>query len=213
MIRKTCSWIPVAAVALLVLASCSRENPGKANPSGSASPSENGSASSQVVPGKDDEGRSKAPVVQSPLDGSKFIADPCLSLTQSQLQRFEVSQQGQRSEDQNGVGCRWRFGSEGATSAAVSYLPKVENGLSNLYALNDSGFWRDGYFEPTEVEGYPAVYNSVADQRAQGSCGMAVGINDRLMFSVLISDRPGRDVCKAAGNFATAVVQTIKGGQ
>ncbi|WP_169515761.1 DUF3558 domain-containing protein [Amycolatopsis nigrescens] len=192
-------------VALLVLTGCSQEAPGTPG----AQPSAAGSTG-QSLPST---GNSKAPRVANPLDASKFATDPCTSLSQARLQNFGVQGSGRPTQSEDGVGCGWTFGANGAIGAGVSYIPKVENGLNNAYALNDANVYSKGYFVPTEVDGYPAVYNGLVDQRAQGACEMAVGISDKSIFVVRLTDRPGKDVCKAAANFAEAVVQTIKEGQ
>jgi hypothetical protein len=155
----------------------------------------------------------KAPTVKHPLDDSKFVADPCATLNQSQLQYFGVSGEGRRSEDSNGVGCLWSFGATGKTSVGVSFVPQVKTGLSNTYQLNAAGVYKNGYFDPIEVDGYPAVYNFVGDLRPQGSCDLDVGISDQAFFGVHVLGQPGTDGCKAALSVAKAALQTIQGGQ
>ncbi|UJW32490.1 DUF3558 domain-containing protein [Saccharothrix sp. AJ9571] len=150
---------------------------------------------------------SAVPKVARPLDASKYVADPCASLTAAQQEAFNVTSSRVNS-DGRGSGCIWKLG-DGSTSTGVSYLTSVDTGLGNLYALNDIGWWDRGYFEPTEVGGYPAVFVDLTDLRAQGDCGVAVALSDRLFFDVSMRTAKGNDVCVGAGNVAEAILHTI----
>ncbi|QWF81799.1 hypothetical protein HUW46_05232 [Amycolatopsis sp. CA-230715] len=72
--------------------------------------------------------------------------------------------------------------------------------------------WPDGYFEPTDIVGYPAVFNSPKNERPK-NCGISVGVTDELMFTVFTIEAHEQDACKAAKNVAAAVIETIKAGQ
>lgn len=151
----------------------------------------------------------KAPPVTNPLDAAKYLADPCASLTPAQYQAFET--EAGEKDDPNAIACAWKR-NRGETRISVSYLPEVKQGLSGVYAQNDIGFWKDGYFEPTTVSGYPAVYASIIDARPQGKCQLNVGISDTLTFASIVQSRPGSDSCTAAMNVAEKVLETIKKG-
>lgn len=107
------------------------------------------------------------------------------------------------------VRCIWNV-ADGATSISVSYPTENRNGLSNVYALNEVEEY--AYFEPTDVNGYPAVYAGSADLRDQGDCGLNVGLRNDMAMGIGIQSRPGNNVCGAAKNVAEAVIQTIKQG-
>ncbi|WP_141999976.1 DUF3558 domain-containing protein [Amycolatopsis cihanbeyliensis] len=195
-------WFVVGATLLSAsLAGCDSHETGQALPT-----SRLDTSSSQ--PSTTGRQFSEAPPVPEPLDASKYIQDPCSSLTEAQQQKFEVTS-SRENNNETATNCRWNI-RDGSTSAGVSYMTSVENGLSNIYALNDTGHWDKGYFEPTEVDGYPAVYVEIADNRDQGDCGMAIGIRDDLFFDANVRTRAGNDACKAAENIAFAVLQTIK---
>jgi hypothetical protein len=190
-----------ALCSVLVLPGCTTETPG--NPSAMSTPAAPPSGDS-----------TSAPEVTKPLDGSKFSADPCSTLNAVQLTGFGISNPGKKSSDNAGTTCHWDSGSAGATTGvAVIFTPSVTTGLSNAYALNAAGTYRGGYFVPVEVSGYPAAYNSLADDRSAGMCSLTVGISDQSIFSVFIQGRAGTDGCKAAENVAEAVLQTMQGGQ
>ena len=151
--------------------------------------------------------------MKTPLNAAKFIADPCLTLTQTQVQGFEGSWPGEPAGTSVGVGCLWHFGANKLTGASVSFLPEITDGLTRIYRQNAADFYKDGYFSPLEIMGYPATYNEVADNRAGGQCGLTVGISDQSVFSVLVQGPAKTDGCKAAVNIAKAALQTIQGSQ
>lgn len=188
---------------VLAVAGCSKNAPVSPSVVTSTQSPPSSTVSKQVV----------APQVKNPLDASKFIADPCLSLTQSQQQQFEGTKSGMRSDSDNGVGCFWNFGANGSAITSVSFIPKVTDGLTHTYQQNAANFFDHGYFVPVDVDGYPAAYNELIDRRSGGQCGLTVGVSDQSIFAVLIQGRPNTDGCKAAMNVAKAVLQTIRGGQ
>jgi hypothetical protein len=205
LIRKKLTLAAATALAALALAGCAQTTTGSANPTTVTPSSATGSAPSQSS--------AKAPAVKTPLNASKFIEDPCLTLTQAQQQQFEGTKAGRRVDSAFGVGCSWNLGANESTGTSVNFIPTVTNGLTHLYEQNSAGFFKSGYFQPVEVEGYPAVYNDGTDNRPGGKCGLSVGISDTTYFDVLIQGRTGTDGCKAAVNVAKAVLQTIQGGQ
>ncbi|GAA4537296.1 DUF3558 domain-containing protein [Amycolatopsis samaneae] len=155
----------------------------------------------------------KAPAVPQPLNVTKYLADPCTSLTQAHYQRLGAKGPGERHDNADGnPDCAWRLGKLGDIQLDVTYFANVPEGLSRLYALKTSGYWEKGYFEPTSVDGYPAVYASIGDWRKDGDCQLNVGASDQLYFFVLVQARPGDDSCTAVRNVASAVLDTIKKG-
>jgi hypothetical protein len=151
--------------------------------------------------------------VKNPLNATKFIANPCLTLTQDQIQQFAGSTSGERKDSNDGVGCLWHLGDDKLTGASVSFIPTVTNGLTQIYQQNAANFFKEGYFSPLDIDGYPAAYNEVADNRTHGRCGLTIGFSDQSIFSVLIQGHPNTDGCKAAVNIAQAALQTIQGSQ
>ncbi|MFE0023006.1 DUF3558 domain-containing protein [Amycolatopsis sp. NPDC059021] len=198
------AYLVIAVSAAAVVSSCSTEVPGQAGPP--ASPSSRTDSTAGAPAGK------RAPKVTRPLDAAKYIADPCASLTQAQQGEFRVLEPGERTDINGDPNCRWQLKPDGATSVGVTYAVKVTNGLSNLYALDSTGWWKNGYFTPTTVSDYPAAYNEIADHRTQGDCILSVAISDSLFFSTAVRSRAGDDSCLAAKNAAAAVLDTIKKG-
>ncbi|MGC7100283.1 DUF3558 domain-containing protein [Amycolatopsis lurida] len=198
MIKRRLGFLLLLAV--LPIAACGSPVPGRALPEPAAVPS----ALPSAPPAAD------VPKVERPLDAAKYIADPCASLTASQQGEFNVTS-SRTNSDEFGVSCIWNVGS-GATSPGVTYSTAFPDGLSRLYALNDIDWWDGGYFEPTEVGGYPAVYVSVVDHRADGDCSLVVAVSDQLFFESSIRTRPSNDSCLGAKNVAEAILKTIKEG-
>jgi hypothetical protein len=203
----------VAVVILTLLQGCTTENggnPAPATTSGTQEDLDPPATSSAPAGGS----QVTAPRVATPLKGDKFTADPCSTLSTAQLTEFAIANPGEKTSNNDGTICNWQSGTSGQkTGIAVIFAPSVKNGLSNAYSLNSSGTYKDGYFEPTEISGYPAVYNDLSDQRASGTCNLTVGISDQSVFGVVVQGRAGTDGCKAASNVAKAVLQTIKGAQ
>ena len=203
------SALPKVGVALtlatLTLSACSDPVPGTSIPATTGSAPTSGSASKPESP--------RAPRVQRPLNAAKFQADPCRSLTSSQLGNFGIKGAGERTDRANVVVCTWTSTGAATGTVGVSYTPAITTGLSNTYQLNESGAYKEGYFSPSDVNEYPAVYADTADDRSKGGCHLVVGISDQASFGVSIEGQPGTDGCKAAANVAKAVLQTIQEGQ
>ncbi len=150
-----------------------------------------------------------------PLDASRFLADPCAVLTSAQLARFQVSRPGKpdtESEIAKRVGplCSWRADTEDAGSIGVTWQVGNKNGLADLYRIRD----RYEYFNPTTVDGYPAVFKDSSDYRAEGVCKVSVGVSDSLTFT---ADEHGaldaQGACDRVVRIAAAVLTTLKENQ
>ncbi|WP_410656160.1 DUF3558 domain-containing protein [Amycolatopsis sp. lyj-112] len=188
-----------------MVSACKSDVPGQ--------PSASSSSTSTAAPSSNGhESHTKAPRVASPLEPAKYVESPCTTLTQEQQQEFNVRGPGTPQDVEGDPSCRWEIGSNGDTSISLTFARKLPDGLSHLYALDETGWWKNGYFEPATVSGYPAVYNGISDLRDGGSCGISTAATDTMFFSVDLQARPGNDSCVAAKNVATAVIETIKKG-
>ncbi len=204
MIRHT-SHLGIALTTFMVLfaTACSTEVPG--------TPSTTQNQSGSVPSGTTAPGQ-QAPAVPKALDATKYLAAPCATLGPDQLDSFKAQGSGEAGEKDGNPTCTWRFGANGDARADVAYMKSVGNGLNNLYALDASGWWNNGYFDPTTVDQYPGVFHDTTDHRSSGICGLGVSITGSLYFSVLIQAQTGNDACIAAKNVASAVVETLKKG-
>ena len=94
----------------------------------------------------------------------------------------------------------------------VGFIVPNEHGLADIIRGGKEAL--PGYFEPTEVDGYPAVFNDLVDGRTRGICQITVGISDTLAFRA--AEQSSREVgvkaCDNAKQLAAAVIQTLKEG-
>lgn len=195
----------LACLAILAVSGCTQSSDGDGTPGPISSvPASDGASTAASA---------SSPVIANPLDVSRFMADPCASITSTQASDLTISPQGKRVDIQSGQACDWLYGPNLQWHAVVTYIvPDAKNGLQNLYNQKAAGWYDQGYFEPTTLDGYPAVYQDSTDYRTNGQCELSVGINEQVFFSVLNKGQNNTDLCKGAAKVATAVVETIKRG-
>jgi hypothetical protein len=188
-----------SATLVVLLPGCSSGVGGTASPTASHP---NSSATSPVS--------TVAPKVSKPLDPSKFVAAPCSSLTAGQLAGIRLP--GAHSTVEYGEGnpiCSYGVDTTG-DGLGVSWMIKLPNGLSGLYAQKDG----QGYWIPTTIDGYPAVWTDIADLRAQGDCSISVAVNDHVF---LISEwssghaSVGQESCALAKQGAVDLIHNLGG--
>ena len=183
---------------------------------GTASPSATGSTSAGPSPEAPE-----VPKVSVPLDVSKYVADPCGLVPADVLTPLRLPVPGENqpagndSRTKAGPSCSWKIQGEGIgvllTLGTVS-RDRGAGGLAGLYAgYKQRTFIR--FLEPApEVEGYPAIYYDLADERAMGACGLGVGIADDLAVDVYAQGYQGQDdSCGTAARIAAAMIKTLKG--
>lgn len=209
MSRKKTSIAVTTFVAVLVTGGCTQSSNG--NP-GAATDTLPGITSSGDTPSAPS-GPNTAPTITDPLDVSKFLANPCLSITPSQAVDLTVSIQSKPLNIESGKACSWPYGPNLERDIVVTYItPDAKNGLQNLYNVNATAGYRNGYFEPTNIGGYPALYEDLSDTRQKGRCNLSVGVNPQVFFTVLNRGQHNTDLCKGAAKVAADVVETIKKG-
>lgn len=144
-----------------------------------------------------------APAVTNPLDASTFEEDPCTSLTEEQKQQFEISgveRTGLTATE--GEACFFQR-EESDDTLLVVFASRTSNGLTYRYLEHDHGSWT--YWQPTEVDGYPAVAYGSTDTP---SCIFGVGLSDSLHFWVLGAKT---DItCTESRTVASTVLANIK---
>ncbi|MBB1152480.1 DUF3558 domain-containing protein [Amycolatopsis dendrobii] len=192
------------ATSALVLSACSG-NPGTAQPSSPAVPSQSPSAAG-----------SGAPKVPNPLPAGTLDRDPCSTLTAGQISTLlgTSSPDVQPAKD-TGVAkaCHWANLDRGS-GISVQLVYAWKDGLGHVYAKKNEGFFK----ELAPVQGYPAVAYGPSDDSSTGRCGVAIGISDTMAFEAdaTISranvGKPGSDPCEAARRIGDAVVTTLKAG-
>lgn len=200
--RRPIAALAAAVMSLLTVTACSSSGSTTA-PSNTSS-----AASNTLAPSETDKG-DVAPAVGVPLDATAFASDACKSLTRSQTEALGISPQGEQIEPRD---CSWKFGANLDWVVQLFYTT-VEGGLQNDYDKHASGAYDNGgYFEPTTIDGYPAVFSNLSDFRARGTCDLNVGIDGHTTFHVTVTGQAGKDNCKAASTVASNVIETIKSG-
>lgn len=159
--------------------------------------------------------RHGAPAVRQPLDVTRFLTDPCATLTPAQLAQLDLPAPGKPDTDSDlakrvGPSCSWR-NSTAASGVAVSYTTANKNGLADLYRGHSEGQF-DGYWIPTTVDGYPAVFKDGLDNRKTGNCSLSLGVSDSLALLIDEQDRLGEKSCDRAALIGSMVVATLRGG-
>ncbi len=160
-----------------------------------------------------------APTVADPLDASKYVADPCAVLTPAQLASYGVirTKPGapSSSSDFSQPSCLW-YGSAQSINLSVSWLTSNKNGLADTYDIQYGGSETWDYFEETEVEEYPGVFNYFSEDPEHGNCHVTVGISERLVYTVSIQGQGNIDAqtsCDRVEEAAEAVIHTLKENQ
>jgi hypothetical protein len=187
-----------SSVLLLALAACSSPNGGKPAPASSNQPASSSNAASDV------------PKVTNPLDVAKYEQDPCSVLTQAQAAQAFNAVRSRKIAGNVAPVCTWNDSEN--SSLAIGLLPG-QGGLATVYQNRSS----TGYFEPApSIDGYPAVFTNVLDNRSDGGCQVAVGVRDNEAFTssvILFKQSPSYgDPCSVALKAAGAALATIKAG-
>ena len=198
--------IAALAVTGLALASCSSTEAGTATPAPAAS-----------------DGGQNVPSVSEPLDVTPFLADPC-----SLVQGDEPDRVGYENPDPSlpetdsgarlsGPSCTWSAKAKGGglrLGLPTENAKRGTGGLQGIYMGYETKQF--SYLEPTEVDGYPAVFADGADLRKGGTTALRVGIADDMIFTVNIGplgDGKQQEAEDGARVIAEAVIETLKAGQ
>lgn len=208
-----------AAAAVAMLTACTTTSPGRAEPAPTRStettatdvpPSTSGEAQPSGKPLPSD----GAPKVKNPLDTSRFEQDPCLALTDAQVQQLNLTGERTRDERPFGNACEWR-NPETRGSADLYFLNKIGRGLSGTYWANKQGSYAF-FIELPEIEGFPAVAHGGSTDRTNGYCYVEVGVSDMLAYQLsgqLSRANVGKkDPCEMTTQAAALMLQTMKAG-
>jgi hypothetical protein len=201
------------AAAVVLAAGCSDKQSGTALPATTTGGDGTGTSTRTAPPTS----TGGAPAVKDPLDASRYLSQPCAILSATTLTGLKVSRPGIPDTDSpvaktSGPQCVWHTDDQPVGQTyGVGFLTGNKNGLSDTYRGGKKAF--PGYFEPTEVNGYPAVFNDLTDDRANGSCNITVGISSSLAFRAGIegSKDTGTRSCDLVKQLAVTVIQTLKG--
>ena len=149
----------------------------------------------------------EAPAVSEPLDVEELRHDPCDALAAEQLSPLGITEPGLHDSDDGNPECRWHLSDSQLHVIGLSAAVNSDQGLEDIY--HDKEYQQ--YFEPTEVDGYPAVYASVLEQRSRGNCSLWVGVTDELAV-VIKTYFLEVDPCPVAVRIATGMIEHARDG-
>jgi hypothetical protein len=183
---------------------------------GTASPSTAGSSATDAPSADPD-----VPKVSVPLDASKYVSDTCAIVPQDVLTPLRYTDpgayqaKGDTAFTQAGPSCSWTRHGEGiglSVEIGTGTRDRGAGGLAGLYnGYQNKTFIRFLERAP-DVEGYPAVYFGIQDDRPKGNCGLGLGIADDLAVDVYAQGYQGPDdSCAAATQVASSIIKTLKG--
>lgn len=176
--------VVLAVVAGLVLSACGDTDgeatggvdpptPGTSGPGPSADAAASSSAGNQ--------GR-QAPRVSDPVDVAALEQDPCAALSSSQTRERNLEQGESEPMSDGSPTCIYRYSDDSGSRVRFVQVQDFANGLDDVYARADSL----SVFEPTEVEGHPAVITQThQDDRDDGFCDLQVGLTDEHVVSLM----------------------------
>lgn len=199
------------ATLLMLVAGCSDKQGGTATPATQTTTTDSTETSESNTTAPSSTGG--APRVNTPLDATKFLPQPCTALSAPALQSMNITKPGEPDTGSaSGPFCTWTSNDSPESKVySVGFITGNKNGLSDTYRGGKKAF--PGYFEPTEVDGYPAVYNGLTENRPSGVCNITVGISDTLAFRTGVeADRAtGTKACDLVKQVASSVIKTLKG--
>ena len=198
--------IGLLAVATLV-AACSSSTTGSPRPQPGADMSTHPSTG---APGPSD--GNTAPHVTHPLDTTKWQANPCTTMTSSQLAPLGVTQPGTVTADPKGNFCDWKpqDGVVYTLGFNTAFDPGAPKGLANVYASGPPG----GMRRLPDIDGVVAVTEPSGN--TDGNCTIYLGATDTVSYGIAVvidHDKPHyADPCTPAQQLAQDVTRTMKAG-
>jgi uncharacterized protein DUF3558 len=152
-----------------------------------------------------------APKVTTPLDTTKWQANPCGALTPSQLTMLGVTNPGKLTPDPTGSTCDWspQLDAHYGLGFNAQFDPGEAKGLANDYQSAPGTLSR-----LPDIDGQPAVTQPA--QNTDGSCIIYVGATDEVDYvsTVLISAGLPHydDPCSVARQVAEDATLTMRSG-
>lgn len=160
--------------------------------------------------------------IPEPLELSPFSSRPCDLVAQDILDELGYDPEGTAKLEESdavaargGPYCFWRARESGEGTLTVTILSgnaeRGFGGLSGLRSLYEQGEF--AYWEDATVLDYPAAYVSQWDRRADGECGISVGVSEEMAFSVMAGfyrEDPDR-ACSVVSEVAEDVVGNLRG--
>lgn len=209
--RRTAKAALVAVVAGLVLSACGSATEGE--PAGGADRSDPGTSASSAGPSSPagSSGR-QAPRVSDPVDVAALEQDPCAALSGSQARERNLERGESEAMSDGSPTCIYRYSDGSGSRVRFVQVTDFANGLGDVYARADSL----AVFEPTEVDGHPAVITQThQDDRGKGFCDLQVGLTDGYVVSLMAQLTEASDDypqgCEVNKVLAGDMIQNLRG--
>lgn len=161
------------------------------------------------------------PKVATPLDAGKYVSDTCAIVPKDVLGPLlytapgVFAAKGDTAFTEAGPSCSWTRHGEGiglSVTLATGSRDRGAGGLAGLYRGYENKTFIRFLERAPDIDGYPAIYYGIQDERPMGSCGLGVGIADDLTFDVYAQGYQGPDdSCGAATQVAASIIKTLKG--
>lgn len=209
--RRPAGAVLAAAIAGLMLASCGSETAGEATGGGDpTAPGTSASAASPSSPAGDTGGQ--APRVSDPVDVAPLRQDPCAALSNAQTQERNLEQGESEPMSDGSPTCIYHYADGSGSQVRFVQVRDFANGLDDVYARADAL----AVFEPTEVEGHPAVVTQThQDDRDEGFCDLQVGLTDEYVVSLMAQVAEGSDDypqgCEVTEVLAADMIHNLRG--
>jgi Protein of unknown function (DUF3558) len=206
--------VAVSAV-VLALAGCSTTTTGTPSAQGGGQPvvtegqtnTPDGAPDESAKPGPGN--NFGAPKVATPLDVTKWQANPCSTLTTAQQHALGLTKPGKVDHSDLGNICDWSpaFDITYALGFNIKFAPGGPAGLADAYEAAGPG----GMRRLPDVHGQPAA--TEPSQNINGSCTIYLGASDQIEYaaSVTIGDQEPqyKDPCAVAQKIADDATATM----
>ncbi|ALG09083.1 DUF3558 domain-containing protein [Kibdelosporangium phytohabitans] len=147
-----------------------------------------------------------APTIALPLDVKRYAENPCSMVQSGQ----PVTKDLLPGSNDGASTCVWRARTP-QQPLMTATVDLVSGGLEGLYRKRT----RLPYFEPTEIQGYPAVrYDPERAVPDQGRCAISVGVEDDALLTVTTTIADPKTLnfpvpCPDADLLANAIIADI----
>ncbi|GGM82411.1 hypothetical protein GCM10012275_61250 [Longimycelium tulufanense] len=198
--------LPPVCVAALALASCGGGEQG--SPAATDKPTSVATSNAPTT-------RVAPPLTAPALDTTSFEKNPCTLLRDDQLTQFGPRKPSTSQNGLTGPGCVWRPEDPTVGTRVAVDINTKSGGLEGIYQRRD----KYGYFQETEVGGYPGVHAiDWRDAPSHGNCTSLIGVSkDRLIVTYVTiprkTDPDYETACGASDRVAGMVIENLKGAR
>lgn len=204
---------------LACLVGCTSITTGAAQPGGSPDTSHRATAPSSGSAKPGPQNRYGAPKVTRPLDVTKYIPQPCTTLTTAQRHALGLTKTGETQQDSGGSTCSIdpKYDVVYTIEFNTHFDEGQPQGLANAYwNANGPAFTQDYLKRLPDIQGVPEV--TEPSQNTDGGCYIYLGATDQLSYAagvtVSSSTEPEyKNACSIAQQLAVDITGTMRSGK